>query len=392
MKYRVVYYIMAVQFTIWLPVEQRQLQLYEFECQFPILLNNSVQTLPTVQKINSLKRSVGINEKTILISKGMKRIGNLYSKIYDLDNLKSADIKASKGKGFQFGVKVHSQNRDNNILELHELLKNKTFRTSPYTTFKIYEPKEREIFRLPYFPDRITHHAIINVIGPIFISNFTADTYSCIKGKGIHATSFAVRKALRDMGGATYCLKLDIKKFYPSVDHEILKDQLRRKFKDKDLLWLLDEIIDSAPGIPIGNLLSQFFANFYLSPFDHWLKEKLSVKYYFRYADDIVILSSNKPYLHQLLVDIKTYLADNLKLQVKPNHRIFPVKDQGIDFVGYVHFHTHTLLRKSIKKNFARMLASNPNDKSLASYYGWTKHCNSINLLNKLIHSKTQTS
>jgi RNA-directed DNA polymerase len=186
MKYRVVYYIMAVQFTIWLPVEQRQLQLYEFECQFPILLNNSVQTLPTVQKINSLKRSVGINEKTILISKGMKRIGNLYSKIYDLDNLKSADIKASKGKGFQFGVKVHSQNRDNNILELHELLKNKTFRTSPYTTFKIYEPKEREIFRLPYFPDRITHHAIINVIGPIFISNFTADTYSCIKGKGIH--------------------------------------------------------------------------------------------------------------------------------------------------------------------------------------------------------------
>jgi RNA-directed DNA polymerase len=392
MKNQVVYYITAIQFALWFSVEQRQLQLFEFECQFPILLTNSVQTLPSWQNINSLKGSVGTDGKTILISKGMKRIGGLYPKIYDLDNLRLADIKASKGKSFQYGVRTHNENRENNILELHDQLKNKTYQTSPYTTFRIYEPKEREIFRLPYFPDRITHHAIINVTGPIFLSTFTADTYSCIKGKGIHAASFALRKALRDIPGTKYCLKLDIRKFYPNVDHEVLKAQLQRKFKDQDLLWLLNEIIDSAPGIPIGNLLSQFFANFYLSPLDHWIKENLGIRYYFRYADDIVICAGDKPYLHQKLSVIRTYLADKLNLEVKKNYQVFPVHTQGIDFVGYVHFHTHVLLRKSIKQNFARMLSNNPSDASIASYYGWAKHSNSINLLNKLIHSKIQTS
>mgnify|MGYP002348564864 CR=1 FL=1 len=315
----------------------------------------------------------------------MKRIGNLYQEIISIDNLNIADRKAQKGKSKQYGVVRHNKNSEQNIWELHKMLIDKTYKTSEYDVFKVYEPKERNVFRLPYFPDRITHHAIMNVLEPIFLKVFTADSYSCIKGKGIHSASFSVRNALKNMQGTKYCLKLDIRKFYPSINHDILKSLLRRKFKDKDLLWLLDEIIDSAPGLPIGNYLSQYFANFYLTYFDHWIKEVMNIKFYFRYADDIVILHNNKNQLHDTLNLIRFYLGQNLKLEVKDNWQIFPVKNRGIDFVGYVHFHTHVLLRKSIKKRFARMLKRNPKRESIASYKGWSKHCNSKNLLKKLL-------
>lgn len=315
----------------------------------------------------------------------MKRIGNIYQEIISVDNLYAADAIAQRGKTKQPTVIAHNEKQDANIWHLHNLLYNKTFRTSPYTVFKVYEPKEREVHRLPYFPDRIVHHAIMRVLEPMFVANFTADTYSCIKGKGIHAASYAVRKALKDVEATQYCLKIDIKKFYPSIDHDVLKQLLRRKIKDNDLLWLLDEIIDSAPGLPIGNYLSQYFANFYLSGFDHWLKETKRVKHYFRYADDIVELAPEKSYLHALLADMRQYLSDQLKLTVKDNHQVFPVSARGIDFVGYVHFHTYTLLRKSIKQNFARMLKSNPNKQSTASYNGWLSHCDSTNLKKTLL-------
>jgi len=315
----------------------------------------------------------------------MKRINNLYDIISSIENLQMADAVARKGKAKQPGVIQHDKNREANIQQLHEMLVNKTYKTSPYTTFTIFEPKERIIFRLPYFPDRITHHAVMNILEPVFVSTFTTDTYSCIKGKGIHAAARAVKRALNDVENTRYCLKLDVKKFYPSVDHDTLKQLLRRKIKDNDLLWLLDEIIDSTSGLPIGNYLSQYLANFYLTYFDHWLKEEKQVKYYFRYADDLVVLSDSKPYLHGLLAEIRTYLQDNLKLTVKGNYQVFPVEKRGIDFVGYVFFHTHTLLRKSIKQNFARMLKKNRNAKSIASYNGWAAHCNSKNLLKKLL-------
>ena len=228
-----------------------------------------------------------------------------------------ADQIARSGKLKQVGVKVHDRNRKDNIRKLNEMLVNKTYKTSEYTIFKIYEPKERVIYRLPYFPDRITHHAIMNIMEPIFVSTFTADTYSCIKGRGIHKAQKALKKALKDKLNTTYCLKLDIRKFYPSIDHDILKKLIRRKIKDYDLLWLLDGIIDSAEGLPIGNYLSQYLANFYLSYFDHWIKENKGVKYYFRYADDMVILANNKAYLHNLLTEIKAYLSTHLNLQVK---------------------------------------------------------------------------
>ena len=315
----------------------------------------------------------------------MKRTNNLYEQIYSIKNLQLADAKASKGKAKQYGVQVHNLNKEANILKLHQILIDRTYKTSQYTTFKVFEPKEREVFRLPYFPDRITHHAIMNVLEPVFMKCFTANSYSCIKGKGIHAAANDLKFALQDETGSKYCLKLDITKFYPSVNHDILKQLLRRKFKDADLLWLLDEIIDSADGLPIGNYLSQYLANFYLTYFDHWLKETKAVKYYFRYADDIVVLSDSKPYLHNLLTEIKSYLSTQLDLKVKGNYQVFPVDARSIDFIGYRFYHTHILLRKSIKQSFARMLAKRNNPQSTASYYGWAKHCNSINLLNTLL-------
>lgn len=320
----------------------------------------------------------------------MKRINNLYQWICSIENLQLADLIARKGKLTQPGILKHDRNRDANIQVLHEALINKTYTTSKYTTFPIYEPKERIIYRLPYFPDRIVHHAVMNILEPLFVSTFTADTYSCIKKRGIHAAAAAVKEALKDETGTRYCLKLDIKKFYPNVDHEILKQLLRRKIKDKDLLWLLDEIIDSTDGLPIGNYLSQYFANFYLTYFDHWMKEDMHMKYYFRYADDMVILSDSKDCLHRLLHEISVYLKERLKLTVKDNYQVFPVDSRGIDFVGYVFRHSHTLLRKTIKQNFARMLKRNKNAQSIASYKGWAMHCNSRNLVKKLLHEQVQ--
>jgi len=320
----------------------------------------------------------------------MKRINNIYEAIYSKENLILADKRARKGKGNQKGIGIFDKDREAKIDSLHLMLKNKDYRTSKYTTFPIYEPKERIIFRLPYFPDRIVHHAVMIPMEKIFVSSFTADTYSCIKKRGIHACAKNLIKALRNEQETTYCLKLDIKKFYPNIDHDILKKLVRKKIKDKSLLWLLDEIIDSAEGLPIGNYLSQYFANFYLTYFDHWIKEILRVKYYFRYADDLVILSGSKHHLHYILSEIRKYLEAELKLSIKDNYQIFPVEVRGIDFVGYVFRHKYIRLRKGIKKNFARMMYRRRNMASMSSYFGWAKHCNSKHLLKKLSNETVQ--
>lgn len=340
--------------------------------------------MPAWQKITQLKGRWYLWEND-LFKQGMKRVSNLYEKIISLENLRKADEVAQKGKQKQYGVVLHNQNKEANILKLHEMLKSKTYKTSEYQVFKVFEPKERDVCKLPYFPDRIMHHAIMMHLEKLFVSVFTSDTYSCIKGKGIHAASDKLKLTLKDVPGTKYCLKLDIKKFYPNIDHDVLKMLLRRKIKDQDLLWLLDEIIDSADGLPIGNYLSQYFANYFLTGFDHWIKENKKVKYYFRYADDIVILSGNKKYLHSLLGEIKMYLSEKLKLDVKENYQVFPVSERGIDFLGYRFYHEYVLLRKSIKKRFAKAVSKNKDRSVLAAYWGWAKHCNSKHLIKKLI-------
>lgn len=321
----------------------------------------------------------------------MKRKGNIYQQICSTENLALAAQKARKGKEGQYGVHAFDKDSKNKMLLLQQLLINKTYQTSKYKTFFIHEPKEREVFALPFWPDRICHHAIMIPLERIFVSTFITDTYSCIKGKGIHPCSFKLRNYLKDKSNTQYCLQIDIKKFYSNINHDILKSLLRKKIKCADTLWLLDEIIDSAPGVPIGNLLSQYFANFYLAYFDHWIKEVLKVKYYLRYADDMVVLSGSKEYLHEILSKIRIYLSDNLKLELKDNYQVFRVAkfkgDSGraINMVGYLHFGEVIYLRPSIKKRYARKVAKNRNTAPHAPYNGWIKHCNGKHLQKKLL-------
>lgn len=348
--------------------------------------------LASWQKTTNQKALVGKPKMLIRKAKEMKRIGNLYDAIYTLDNLYLAYEKARKGKAKSYGVIHFEKKLDENILKIQTELAQETYKTSEYEVFTIYEPKERVIYRLP-FSDRVIHHAIMNILEKIWVSVLISHTYSCIKGRGIHGLLKHLKRDLKDSESTKYCLKMDIKKFYPSIDHEVMKHIVRKKIKDTRLLNLLDGIIDSAPGLPIGNYLSQFLANIYLNHFDHWLKEEKQVKYYYRYCDDMVILGSDKDSLRDLLKDIDAYLRKELRLKLKDNYQIFPVEARGIDFVGYVFYHTHILLRKSIKKNFCRRVAKlNKKDigvteykKGICSWIGWAKHCNSINLIKNII-------
>lgn len=285
----------------------------------------------------------------------MKRFGNLYPQIYDIKNIGLAHKNAKRGKAHYSEVKKIEANPEKYFLEIQRMLRDKTFRNSPYEKFtKVDRGKEREIFKLPYFPDRIIHHCIMQILEPIWVKTLITDTYSSLKGRGIHKGVNRIKKALQDKRGTKYCLKLDVRKFYPSIDHSVLKGIIKRKIKDLDVLWLLDEIIDSVEGVPIGNYLSQYFGNLYLSGLDHWLKENRKCKYVFRYCDDIVILHHNKRFLGWLRKEIEYYLKVNLNLALKSNWQIFSVDVRGIDFLGYRFFHDYTLLRKSIAKRFKK--------------------------------------
>ena len=331
----------------------------------------------------------------------MKRIGNLYEQIITIDNLRLADEKARRGKLKTYGVRHHDKNREANIVALHEMLKNKTYKTSEYERFTIYEPKERIVFRLPYYPDRIVHHAIMNILEPIWMKVFTHNTYSCVKKRGIEGCARQVDKIIKKYKGKPlYCLKIDIKKFYPSIDHGVLKRIVRKKIKDKDLLWLLDEIIDSAEGLPIGNYLSQFLANLYLAYFMHYVNEVLKLDAT-EYADDICFFSDSKETLHEALQEARYYLG-NLKLEIKGNHQIFPIatnrydkSGRGLDYVGYKFYREQKLMRKGIKKNLCRRVkALNESDRKLSaeeykqeicSWLGWAQHSDSKHLLKTII-------
>ena len=276
----------------------------------------------------------------------------------------------------------------------------------------------------------------MQVLEPLWVKTFSADTYACIKGRGIHALLRKMRRRLLENGeNMTYCLKIDIRKFYPSINHDILKAVVRRKIKDPDVLWLLDDIIDSAEGVPIGNYISQYYANLYISDFDHDLKTLFGLKgnervleayagiyaeryrhayggtgetdaelaarfkasaaafsEYFRYADDQAIFSGDKIFLSLLLDWIGLYYAREKKLEIKDNWQIFPVASRGVDFVGYVTYPTHCLVRKRNKQGLCRELAKLrkaglPEDEirlRVASRMGFMVHCNSIHLFNKL--------
>jgi RNA-directed DNA polymerase len=311
----------------------------------------------------------------------MKRIGNIYDEFCSIENIKRAFHNAKKGKAHYIEVQNINKNVDLYADKLHAILKDQNFKNSPYEEFvKISGGKVRLIKKVPYFPDRIVHHCIVQIMQKTWVNSLIRDTFSTIPGRGIHDGVKRVKLAMKDVGNTQYCLKLDIKKYFPSVDNSILKNIVRKKIKDKKLLTIIDDIIDSDTGIPIGNYVSQWFGNLYLAYFDHWAKEELKCNYYFRYCDDLVFLSSNKNELWGYLPKIRDYLSDNLNLEIKGNYQVFPIDKRGLDFLGYRFFHGYTLVRKGVLKNMKKKLAY---PKSKSSYWGWLVHANHYRLKEK---------
>lgn len=333
----------------------------------------------------------------------MKRHGFLWDKIVNYDNLLLAHKNASKGKKSYRQVKKIDKNIEQNILDLILLLNSGKYKTSSYSRRIIWERgKEREIFRLPYWPDRVVQHAVVQVLAPIWQSSMIRSTYASIPGRGIHDARKRVLSQLRDNPDEMqYCLKIDIRKYYPSINHNKLKEVLRKKIKDTKVLELLDGVVESisvqseGTGIPIGNYLSQWFANVYLSELDWRMKQQYKILGYHRYCDDCVIFHTDKSYLHQVREEITEWLWSEYKLTVKDNWQVFSSKARGIDFVGYRMWAEKTLLRKATKKRMAKKMSVSRGKKSvgnyesgirsLPSYNGWTIHTSAYELRKKIL-------
>ena len=324
----------------------------------------------------------------------MKRHGNLFAKIVAPENLKLAFLRARKGKSWQNAIKRVEKDLEGNLERLGESLVHKTFRTSSYKLKTIYVPKKRTIYRLPFYPDRIMQHALMNVVEPIWDAIFIADSYACRQGKGLHAGS---RRTMEFVRKHKYCLKGDISQFYPSIDHGVLFDMMQRKIKCRDTLWLLENIIWSVPGgknVPIGNYTSQWFGNLYLNELDQFLKHDVKIKAYVRYCDDFCLFNDDKGFLGQALERIRAFLQDRLKLRLSKED-LFPVS-RGVDFLGYRHFPKYLLLRKSTAKRVKARVLRLPGmlakgritleqfRSSLASTLGWLKWANAYNFRRSL--------
>ena len=316
----------------------------------------------------------------------MKRIGNLYHLIYDIENIKLAHKNARKGKTHYSEVMEVDADIDYYCQQISDMLKDKTFVNSQYEIFtKNDKGKEREIYKLPYFPDRIVHHAILQILEPIWKKTFISASYQSIKGRGVHKAKKDLEKAVSKADKPVWYLQMDIKKFYPSINNDIMECIVSRKIKCKDTLWLLSVIIRSMKGLPIGNYISQYLGNLYLTYLDHYAKEVLKVKWYFRYCDDIVLFGYDKKELEKHKDVIITMLKEELNLEVKPNARINSL-DLGLDFLGFVFKGSHTVLRKSIATNFKIAAKEFVNTKteasfnSVISYNGWMIVADTYNL------------
>lgn len=319
----------------------------------------------------------------------MKRHGDIFKNIVDLENIRNAYLKAKKGKSKMESVQKFQANEEENLKRVQDLLISKTFTTSKYHERTIYEPKERKIYVLPFFPDRIVQHALMAQLIPIWLPMLIPDTYACISGRGPTSGS---RRTMDFARRYNYCLKCDVSKFYPNINHSILKTVVRRKIKCKDTLWLIDNIIDSFPGeknTPIGNYTSQWFGNLYLDGLDQFVKHDLRFKGYIRYCDDFVLFDDNKKILAEAKQEIKHFL-DNERRLTFSKAEVFPVSN-GVDFLGYRHFQDYILVRKSTAKRIAKRLSTlvakfKAGEYSkehclsvLASAYGWLRWAKTYN-------------
>lgn len=321
----------------------------------------------------------------------MKRIGNIYEKICDIDNIILAIKNASKGKKKRKKVAIVNENIEKYANIIQGILINKEYIPNPYETMTIREgsnKKERVIFKPEFYPDQIIHWALMQQIESILSRGLYYYNCACIKGRGIsHGMKYIKKILVEDKKYTKYCLKIDIKKFYPSIDKDILKFKFTKIIKDKDTLSLINKIIDSNEiGLPIGNYTSQWFANFFLQDLDHFIKEKLKIKHYIRYMDDMVLFSNNKRNLHKVKEALDTYLSkENLK--IKENWQVFKVDSRPLDFLGYRFYRGYTTLRRSnflrirrrMKKIYKKTELNFKDSSAVMSYYGWIKHCDSYN-------------
>ena len=318
-----------------------------------------------------------------------KTFNNLYGMICDFDNLMAAYRKARCGHRYTRDVLQFSANLEEELITLHNELVWGTYRTSEYRTFLVFEPKQRQISALP-FRDRVVHHALCNIVEPLFERKYIPDSYGCRVARGTHAGSdrlqYFLRVAKRNWP-QVYCMKLDISRFFPSVNRESLKRILRRAIRCRDTLHLLDSIIDHGPetGIPIGNLTSQLFANIYLDQLDHFCKEVLRLKYYVRYMDDVIVLHYDKRHLHRCMDLIRGYLLDELQLNLNPKSGIFPAT-VGVDFLGYKTWATHRKLRKRFLKGIRRKLRKKHPHRLAGSIASWLGHARRIDAQQAVIN------
>jgi retron-type reverse transcriptase len=282
----------------------------------------------------------------------VKRYGNLWQKILDWKNLLLASRLAQRGKRFRDNVLEFNNHREQELFKIRTELQRKTYQPGAYKTFNIYDPKPRLISAAPY-RDRVVHHALCNIIVPLLEPSFISDTYANRVGYGTHR---ALKRFTNFARSSVYILQCDLKKYFPSIDHEILKQIIRKKIKCPDTLWLIELIIDNSnpqepvidyfpgddlltpitrrKGLPIGNLTSQFFANFYLNDFDHFIKETLCCKKYLRYVDDFALFSDDKRYLTEARIEIEKYLQ-KLRLTIHPvKSQLFETR-YGANFVGF---------------------------------------------------------
>jgi len=324
----------------------------------------------------------------------MKRHGNLFDKITSFENLLKASRKAQRGKRFKESTAEFNLRLEHELLKLQKELQERTYRIGGYKQFYIYDPKKRLISALPY-RDRVVQHVLCNVIEPIFDSGLIYDTYACRKDKGSHR---AVNRFTMYCRKNKYALKCDIKSYFASIDHDLLVEMITRKIKDPDVLWLIKLIVDStpSPGIPIGNLASQIFANLYLDGLDHYLKETVKCKHYIRYMDDLIVFGNDKNRLDDIKDAIREYLR-RLKLELHPNKSQIYLTARGIVFLGYKVYPTHRLvvrqnvkrLRSRIKKYFKllklRLITRQKIVCSIQSWLGYAIHADSFKLRRQLL-------
>lgn len=328
----------------------------------------------------------------------------IFDKIISLDNLFFAWNEFKKGKMKKQDVQKFAHDLEENIFALHRDLKDGRYGHSNYISFYICDPKLRKIHKAT-IQDRILHRAVYRIIEPIFDKNFIFDSYSSRSDKGLHKAvrrlhKFAWRLS-KNNTRAVWILKCDIRKFFASIDQRILINLLNKKIGDAEAMELIKKVIfsfgpDGQAGIPLGNITSQLFANVYLNELDQFIKRKLRAKYYVRYADDFIILSNDKTYLDDLVDIVNNFLREKLCLHLHPQKVMIKKWSKGIDFLGYVSFSHHSILRTKTKKRMFKKLAANYNrfrrgliderifDSVVQSYFGVLKHCRSYGIHKQL--------